>query len=141
MQEAAARAGLPATFAGWVGPARRAELMRQADLLAVPSVWPEPFGLVGVEAGCVGLPSAAFDVGGVRDWLQPGESGELAPGDPPTADGLADAIVRALADPARLNRLRVGAWEVARTFRPDRHVDELERILGGAHDERENEER
>jgi len=51
------------------------------------------------------------------------------------------AIVRALADPGRLNRLRVGAWEVARTFRPDRHVDELERILGDVHDERDNAER
>ena len=132
MEAAAGRAGLRASFPGWVGSARRTELMCEADLLAVPSVWPEPFGLVGLEAACVGLPAAAFDVGGVRDWLRPGVSGELAPGDPPTADGLARAIVRALADPARLNRLRVGAWEVAREFGPGRHVEELERILDGA---------
>ena len=107
--------------------------MREADLLAVPSVWPEPFGLVGIEAGCVGLPAVAFAVGGIPDWLIPGKSGELAPGDPPTADGLALAIVRALADPTPLQRLRIGAWEVARTFRPGRHLDELERILDAAH--------
>lgn len=132
MEAAAGRAGLRAEFTGWVGPSRRTDLMRGTDLLAVPSVWPEPFGLVGVEAGCVGLPAAAFDVGGIRDWLRPGASGELAPGDPPTADGLAAAIVRALADPAHLNRLRMGAWEVAREFRPERHLSDLERILGAA---------
>ena len=113
MEAVAARTGLPSSFAGWVDSARRTKMMREADVLAVPSVWPEPFGLVGIEAGCVGLPAAAFDVGGVRDWVRPGESGELAPGNPPTADGLVQAIVRALADPAHLNRLRVGAWEVA----------------------------
>jgi glycosyltransferase involved in cell wall biosynthesis len=132
MEAAAARAGLRAAFTGWVGAARRAELMREADLLAVPSVWPEPFGLVGVEAGRVGLPAAAFDVGGVRDWLRPGASGELAPGDPPTANGLAAAINRALADPERLNRLRAGAWEVARGFTPEKHLDGLERILNAS---------
>ena len=132
MEAAARRASLAAEFTGWVGPERRTELMREADLLAVPSVWPEPFGLVGIEAACVGLPAAAFHVGGVRDWLRPGASGELAPGDPPTADGLAAAVVRALADPARLDRLRAGAREVARGFGAGRHVDGLERILAGA---------
>ena len=63
MEAAAGRASLRAEFTGWVRPSRRTDLMRGADLLAVPSVWPEPFGLVGVEAGCVGLPAAAFDVG------------------------------------------------------------------------------
>jgi glycosyltransferase involved in cell wall biosynthesis len=132
MEAAARRAGVRAEFTGWVGPERRTPLMRDADLLAVPSVWPEPFGLVGIEAGCVGLPAAAFNVGGVRDWLRPGESGELAPGDPPTANGLAAAMVRALADAGRLARLRVGAWEVARGFGAGRHLDGLERILAEA---------
>ena len=59
----------------------------------MPSVWPEPFGLVGIEAGCVGLPAAGFGVGGIPDWLRPGETGELASrkstnGEQP---GLADA--------------------------------------------------
>jgi len=132
IERAAARAGVPLEAVGWVGPDRRAELMRAADLLAVPSTWPEPFGLVGVEAGCVGLPAAAFAVGGIPDWLRAGESGEQAPADPPTVSGLADALVRALADEAHWQRLRVGAWETARQFTPDRHVEGLERELAAA---------
>jgi glycosyltransferase involved in cell wall biosynthesis len=116
-------------FHGWVDADRRHALMRGADLLAVPSVWPEPFGLVGVEAACTGLPAVAFAVGGIPDWLRPGQSGELAPADPPTAAGLAAALVRALADPDRLASLRLGAWRVAADFTLQKHVDGLLAVL------------
>jgi glycosyltransferase involved in cell wall biosynthesis len=122
--------GVTAEFHGWVDANTRRALMRGADVLAVPSVWPEPFGLVGLEAGCVGLPAVGFAVGGIPDWLLPGESGELAPGDPPTVAGLTAALVRALRDPDYLTRLRVGAWLVAQRFTRDSHLDHLERVLG-----------
>jgi glycosyltransferase involved in cell wall biosynthesis len=120
---------VPVRFTGWVDRAGRERLMRQADLLAVPSVWPEPFGVVGAEAGGVGLPSVAYAVGGIPDWCEPGVSGELAPGDPPTPEGLADAIVRALADAGHHARLREGAWRMARRFAAATHLDELCAIL------------
>lgn len=118
-------------FAGWVRASQSRELMSRADLLVVPSVWPEPFGLVGLEAGAVGLPAAGFAVGGIPDWLIPGVSGELAPGDPPTVEGLAAAIVRALADPDHYNQLRLGAWNTARRFSMEAHLQNLERALVG----------
>jgi glycosyltransferase involved in cell wall biosynthesis len=128
----ARRRGVPAEFLGWVGADRLGAEMRAADVLAVPSVWPEPFGLVGVEAGCVGLPAAAFAVGGIADWLAPGVSGELAPGDRPDARDLAAALVRVLADDAHRQRLRVGAWETARRFTPEAHLDRLIPVLKAA---------
>jgi glycosyltransferase involved in cell wall biosynthesis len=132
MEEAARRAGVPVRFCGWVDSGAREALMREADLLAVPSLWPEPFGLVGLEAGCLGLPAVAYEVGGIPDWLRPGESGELAPADPPTAEGLADALLRALGDPERLNRLGRGAWQVAREYTAEKHLARLEAILEAA---------
>jgi glycosyltransferase involved in cell wall biosynthesis len=135
LQALARRLGVRAEFVGWVGGAERSRLLRQADVLAVPSLWPEPFGLVGIEAGCVGLPAVGYATGGIRDWLLPGESGELAPGDRPTVAGLAEALVRALGDPAHYNRLRRGAWRVAQRYTVARHVDLLlpilERAAGG----------
>ena len=103
--------------------------MRAADVLAVPSVWPEPFGLVGVEAGCVGLPAVGYATGGIPDWLIPGVSGESAPGDRPDPAELAAALVRALADDDHRHRLAVGAWEVARRFTPEAHVRKLAAVL------------
>jgi glycosyltransferase involved in cell wall biosynthesis len=126
------RRGLPATFLGWVEADRVTAEMRAADVLAVPSVWPEPYGLVGVEAGCVGLPTVAFAVGGIPDWLTPGVSGELAPGERPDQRQLADALVRALADESHWQRLRVGAWETARRLTAAAHMDRLIPILEAA---------
>jgi glycosyltransferase involved in cell wall biosynthesis len=126
--EVAAR-GVKADFAGWVGRAERQRLMGEADVLAVPSVWPEPFGLVGLEAAAVGLPAVAYALGGITEWCEPGVSGELAPGHPPTVEGLAEALVRALRSEHHLARLREGAWRMAARFTPHAHVEALHALL------------
>jgi glycosyltransferase involved in cell wall biosynthesis len=127
MERLAASVQVPTRFVGWVDAARRTELMRAADVLAVPSLWPEPFGLVGVEAGCVGLPAAGFAVGGIPDWLEPGVTGESTK--VLTADGLADALSRTLRDPGHWQRLRRGAWEMSQRFSADVHLRRLEAVL------------
>ncbi len=129
LERAARRKGVVVEFAGWLNTEKKLDLLREADLIAVPSLWPEPFGLVGIEAGCYGVPAVGFAVGGIPDWLIPGQTGELAPGDPPTAAGLSEAIVRALADPSHYRRLSAGAWEMARQFSIERHIEQLEQIL------------
>ncbi len=139
LQDLANRQRLIAEFPGWVGSAQKADLIDRADLLVVPSLWPEPFGLVGIEAGAHGLPAVAFDVGGISDWLIPGYSGELAPADPPTAEGLADAITRALSDPAHYADLCRGAREVAGRFTLAAHVSKLEGTLEAVLSERADE--
>jgi glycosyltransferase involved in cell wall biosynthesis len=101
--------------------------MRSSDLLVIPSTWPEPFGLTGPEAGLRGLPAVGFSVGGIPEWLKDGINGRLAPGDPPTADGLARAIVDCVRDPAELARLGRGARDASLSdrFAIASHVDEL----------------
>jgi glycosyltransferase involved in cell wall biosynthesis len=76
-----------------------------AAVVAVPSRWPEPQGLVAVEAMASGVPVVASGVGGLAEVVLPGETGLLVrPGD---AGALAGALDQLLADPAL--RLRMGA--------------------------------
>jgi glycosyltransferase involved in cell wall biosynthesis len=117
-------------FVGWVPRARLDDLLGECDLLVFPSLWPEPFGLAGPEAGLRGVPVAAFDVGGISDWLKDGINGHLAPGDPPTAEGLARAVVECLRDPSAHAQLRRGALEVARRFNLKTHITALLEIFG-----------
>jgi len=116
-------------FTGWLNAAALTALFDSSDLLVVPSVWPEPFGLVGPEAGTRGLPAAAFAAGGIPEWLTDGTNGALACAIPPAPADLADAIVRCLRDPVEYARLRDGAIELARRFRPARHIDVLSSVL------------
>lgn len=132
LQELAEKLRVTAEFTGWIDTPTKLNLLAETDLLAVPSVWPEPFGLVGIEAGCHGAPAVGYDVGGISDWLIPGESGELAAGNPPTVEGLSSAIVRALADPNHYARLCRGAWEIAGRFNMKRHMETLNSILAAA---------
>jgi glycosyltransferase involved in cell wall biosynthesis len=125
----ASRLGVAATFPGWLDPATRDEAIRQASLLAMPSVWPEPFGLTGLEAAAHGVPAVAFDVGGIREWLTDGESGLLAEGGQPDPAALATAIVKAFGNPAALASLREGARRTAARLTLDRHLDSLEPVL------------
>jgi len=116
-------------FTGWVEPPTLAALFDSSDLLVVPSLWPEPFGLVCPEAGIRGLPAAAFAVGGVSEWLTDGVNGALAYGLPPAPANLANAIIRCLRDPAEHRRLRIGAIELARRFSPERHLKALMDVI------------
>jgi glycosyltransferase involved in cell wall biosynthesis len=124
--------GVTVEFAGWVARARLGDFFARHHLLAVPSLWPEPFGLVGMEAGRAGVPVAAFAVGGIPDWLTDGVNGALAPGDPPTAAGLAGAVARCLSDAEHYSALCRGARHRAETFTMTWHLTALEELLGQA---------
>ena len=91
----------------------------------MPSVWPEPFGLSGIEAGCYAVPAVAFATGGIPEWLHDAENGHLAPSDPPTVKNLAAAITGALSDRNHYLRLRANALVRAREFSLSRHMDSL----------------
>ena len=116
---------LKTTFTGWLDRERIERLQLTSDLLVVPSLWPEPFGRVGPESGLYGLPAVAFAVGGIPDWLHDGVNGYLAPPDPPTPHGLAEAMIKCLRDPAEHARLRLGAATVASRFNLRTHMSQL----------------
>lgn len=123
---AARAAGVRASFPGWVSGAERTALLRAASIVAVPSLWPEPFGLIGLEASAHGVPSVAFDVGGISEWLQDGVNGRLVR-ERGSAEALARTLASVLADSSMLRSLEQGALSVAARMTLDAHL----RILQG----------
>ncbi len=128
-EERATRQRVPLRSLGWLTGDERWGALRGATLLAIPSSWPEPFGLVGLEAGALGIPAVAFDVGGIREWLHPGVNGLLAAADPPRAGTFADALVEALSSGSRLAAMGASAIRVAREMSLGRHLDTLDEIF------------
>jgi len=68
----------------------------RSSVVVCPTIWPEPFGRVPLEAGCVGRPIVAFSVGGLTENIVHEETGILvAPGD---KQALRKALVKILLD-------------------------------------------
>lgn len=119
---------LVAEVPGWIDEARRDATLARASLLALPSRWPEPFGLVGLEAARLGVPTVAFDVGGIRSWLSDGDNGVLVP---PSggARAFGAAVASVLRNGARRSALSAAAVAAARRFSAAAHLTALERVL------------
>src|SRR5262249_8139690 len=97
---------------------------RAADAVVFPSEWPEPFGLVPLEAMACGTPVVASGVRGSGEFLRDGEN--CVRFRPRDERALASAIMRVLGD-ADLRRIIVkGGYETAREFDVDRLADTLE---------------
>lgn len=118
------------SFPGWLTGAARVAAFRAATLVAVPSLWPEPFGLVGLEAAAHGVPAVAFDAGGIGEWLRDNEGGRLVRERDPR--GLGRAIAEICSDRYELIRLGEGAQRAARMFTRDSHIAVLERVFARA---------
>ena len=65
-----------------------------ADIVAMPSVTPEPFGRVSLEAQAMGRLVVAFDHGGAAESIIHGKTGWLA--EPVDAGSLAECLAKAL---------------------------------------------
>lgn len=128
-----ARLGLESRvdFAGWIGRDRIGGYYGAASVLVVPSRWPEPFGMVGVEAMSLGRPVVAFAVGGIPDWLENEQTGlAVAEQD---VKGLARALGRVLSDPSLASALGRQARATALSrYSFDAYLSSLESVLDGS---------
>jgi glycosyltransferase involved in cell wall biosynthesis len=68
------------TWHGWCDPEKMDKLYQQCFAVIFPSVWPEPAGLVTLEAYARYRPVIGSTVGGIPEHLQDGKTGILVPG-------------------------------------------------------------
>jgi glycosyltransferase involved in cell wall biosynthesis len=120
-------------FLGWRSSQEITEHLRGVSVAVVPSVFPEPFGIVGLEAMLCSKPVVAFDVGGIPDWLKDGETGYLVPVKDTKA--LAQKLEALLLDPVKAAEMGVaGQRRVISTFSKQQHFDRLLSIFEEAAD-------
>jgi glycosyltransferase involved in cell wall biosynthesis len=120
--------GVPVELMGWVRLEDRARVYARCVLAAVPSLWPEPFGLAGLDAAAVGRPSVAFETGGIGEWLTDGVNGRLVK--PEAGErGLAGAIASLLDQPDEREQMGQRALDVSRRMSVTAHVEHVEAIL------------
>ncbi len=97
-------------FMGYRPDARK--IMKAMDVVVLPSVAIEGFGIVLIEAGFLGKPVVGSDSPGIREALVDGSTGLLAP--PGDAEALAETIGTILQDPALATAMGLRGRERAR---------------------------
>lgn len=99
---------------------------RRSMIALVPSTWPEPFGIVLIEAMASGRPIIASNIGGIPDIVADGETGLLIPPADPAA--LRQAMEQLLADPALRSQMGDAAKRKVVEFQANTVVPQIERV-------------
>ncbi|MYZ49329.1 glycosyltransferase family 4 protein [Propylenella binzhouense] len=112
-------------FVGEINEAQKCAFLGNARALLFPIDWPEPFGLVMIEAMSTGTPVVAWPCGSVPEVIEEGVSGFLVRSVPEAVA----AVERAAALPRALVRERFEARFTASRMAAD-YVEAYESLLG-----------
>ncbi len=119
--------GLTVHFLGTVPTNELKNVYAAADIFVCPSEWPEPFGMVNVEAMAAGKPVVASRTGGIPEIIEDGLTGLLV--EPANPAALASAINQLLADGELRRKMGEAGYARARDyFNWERVLVEIESV-------------
>ena len=113
-------------FTDWLRDADIFPLCKSSSIIMVPSVWEEPFGLIGIEAMSVGRLVIASKVGGIPEWLDDNKTGFLV--DPGNPDQIAEKIIQLFSDRKLMEQMGKNARKKAEQFSIEKHANKIEKI-------------
>lgn len=102
------------------------EAMRLSSVVLVPSIWPEPFGIVAIEAMSVGKPVIASRIGGLSDIVLDGVTGLLVHAN--NSKMLGQAIQLLIGDPELRMRMGVAAMQRTTEYSASVVVPKIEQV-------------
>lgn len=100
------------------------EALRRSAFSVAPSLLPESFGIVALEAAAAGKAAIVSAIGGLKDVVVDGETGILVP--PGDREALREALRRLCEDPETRERMGEAARARARLFGPEAVVPQFE---------------
>jgi glycosyltransferase involved in cell wall biosynthesis len=110
-------------FLGWQGEAAVAGHLASASVVVLPSLWPENFPTVALEALQLGRPLAGSRVGGIPELVGPDNGALVEPGDPA---GLARELLRLLSDQDLLRAMGRASAERSARYDVEGFLDGIE---------------
>lgn len=96
------------------------ELYKSSVVALVPSEWPEPFGLVGIEAMSIGRPVVGTNVGGIPEWLEDGVAGFIV--EPRDPNAISGAVLKLMGNQKKLLKISSAARKSSEAFSIEEHA-------------------
>jgi len=100
-------------YVGEVAGAAKQQLYANAQALLMPVRWPEPFGMVMIEALATGTPVIAFPEGAAAEIVIDGENGMLVPDELEMARAIDQVGAMGAIDPARCRASVAERYDIA----------------------------
>lgn len=111
-------------FHGWKNKNYINKLLSNSYLLLFPSIYPEAFGISGIEAMMHGKPVVGFNVGGVSSWLFHDRTGFLVK--PKDTEGLTKSIISLIKDTKKYRNFSINSRKMAlQLFEEKKHFNRL----------------
>ncbi len=105
------------SFEGFVEYDRITSYYVSTSIVLFPSIWPEPFGRISVEAMASGKPVIATRVGGIPEVVEHGRTGLLV--EPGNSRQIAEAVLYLLENKDIAKKMGANGIEEAKNYSPD----------------------
>lgn len=117
------------SYRGFVTPDRMVEVYDEIDVIIVPSLWPENFSGVLVQALGNGIPAIGFDTGGIPEIINDDVTGIVVPqGD---FELLAAAVTRIVTRPSVFEAMSSASLEAFLQYDPVRLRERIVSVIVG----------
>ena len=113
-------------FCGKIAYEKIEEYYRKSTVVVIPSICPEAFSLVGVEAMSVGRVVVGTNVGAIPEWLEDGKTGFLV--EPKNSKDIANKIIKLFKDQNLLKVMGKRAHIKSAQFSIEEHINNLEKL-------------
>jgi glycosyltransferase involved in cell wall biosynthesis len=114
-------------FLGMLSDREIDKCYQRCRMVVLPSIVPESFGLIGIEAMAFGKTTVAFDSGGIREWLVDGETGFLI--ERGNIKKMANKIYQILEDEQLTAKMgKIGMECVEKFYRKDLHLKKIFKV-------------
>ena len=114
------------TFYGFMSERELIELYKKANIVVVPSIWYEVFGIVIIESFKYGTPVIGSNIGGIPELIENGYNGYLF--EAGNVDGLKKALNNLINNQKELKRLSDNAFESVKKYSMEGHIKRLRNL-------------
>lgn len=114
------------TFHGFVPERELVKIYKKANVVVIPSIWYEVFGIVIIESFKYATPVIGSDIGGIPELIENGYNGYLF--ETGNVDELGRILKNLIDNPSELRRLSDNAFESAKKHSMDEHIKKLRNL-------------
>jgi glycosyltransferase involved in cell wall biosynthesis len=113
-------------FLGWVNNENIRNIYKNADIVVIPSIWPENLPMVCIEAMSVGRPLVGTNIGGIPELIENGKTGFLV--DHGNSKQIAERVIELFSNRELMEEMGKNARIKAEQFSIEKHVLEMEKV-------------